>query len=238
MYGGNCSAYSTVINAFLCPSCPAPGSINYWNAQWTGSGNGSGPANPNPPTQIWGLTDYFAVPGFHCDLIAALGIDPNATTDNSPLCNNEPGVISSPQNSQGNTIASVTDGTTNTLMVAQGCGRPVGYNHVRQVYRDPINGTTVDGVLYPAQGGGGAWADPFSYAHLAGSSPLGYRGVKYGTCLVNCTSDNEIFAFHPGGANVLFADGSVHFLKETTNPRVIVGLVTRGQGEIVSADQY
>jgi prepilin-type N-terminal cleavage/methylation domain-containing protein len=33
MYGGNCSAYSTVINAFLCPSCPAPGSINYWNAQ-------------------------------------------------------------------------------------------------------------------------------------------------------------------------------------------------------------
>jgi prepilin-type processing-associated H-X9-DG protein len=55
---------------------------------------------------------------------------------------------------------------------------------------------------------------------------------------VNCTSDNEIYAFHPGGANILMADGSVHFLKESTNPRVIVGLVTRRQGEVISADQY
>ena len=117
-------------------------------------------------------------------------------------------------------------------------GRPVGYNHFRQIYKDPNNGTTVDGVLYPAQGGGGAWADPFSYAHLAGSSPSGWRGVKYGTCLVNCTSDNEIYSFHAGGANALFGDGSVHFIKETINARVLVGLVTRNLGEVLSADQY
>jgi prepilin-type N-terminal cleavage/methylation domain-containing protein/prepilin-type processing-associated H-X9-DG protein len=242
-YSGNCSAYSIALNVFNCPSCPVPQSINYWNAQWTGTGNGSGQPNLSPPTQIWGLTDYFAVPGFHCDLIAALGLDPNATTDNSPLCNNEPGVISSPSNSQGNTIASVTDGTSNSLMIAEGCGRPAGYNHFRQVFTSsPTSnyggGKTVDGVLYPANGGGGAWADPFTYAHLAGSSPNGWRGVIYGTCLVNCTSDNEIFSFHPGGANILFADGSVHFLKETTNQRIIVGLVTRNQGEVISADQY
>ena len=46
-YSGNCSAYSISINAYLCPSCPAPGSLSYWNAQWTGSGNGSGPPNPS-----------------------------------------------------------------------------------------------------------------------------------------------------------------------------------------------
>jgi prepilin-type N-terminal cleavage/methylation domain-containing protein/prepilin-type processing-associated H-X9-DG protein len=241
-YSGNCSAYSVVINTFLCPSSPAPGSINYWNAQWTGSGNGSGSPNTSPPTQIWGLTDYFAVPGFHCDLIAALGIDLNATTNNSPLCNNEPGVISSPANSQGNPIASITDGTSNSLAIAEGAGRPIGYNHFRQVFTSsPSNyggGKTVDGILYPAPGGGGAWADPFSYAHLAGSSPNGWRGAVYGTCLVNCSSDNEIYGFHPGGANILMADGSVRFLKESTNPRVIVALVTRNQGEIVSADSY
>ncbi len=241
--GGACSAYSVTINAFLCPSSPAPGSINYWNAHWTGMGNGSGQPNPSPPTQIWGLTDYFAVPGFHCDLIAALGLDPNATTDNSPLCNNEPGVISSPSGSQGNTIASVTDGTSNLLMIAEGCGRPVGYNHFRQIFTSsPTSnyggGKTVDGVLFPANGGGGAWADPFTYTHLAGSSPNGWRGAQYGTCLVNCTSDNEILSFHNGGANILFADGAVLFLKETTNAKVIVALVTRGQGEIISAVQY
>ncbi len=54
----------------------------------------------------------------------------------------------------------------------------------------------------------------------------------------NCTSNNEIYAFHPGGANMLFADGSVHFLKESTDPRVVVYLITRAGGEIISSDQY
>ncbi len=236
-YAGTGSAYSTVINAFLCPSSVAPGSINYWNAQWTGSGNGSGPPNPSPPTQIWGLTDYFATPGSHCDLIAALGLDPNATTDNSPLCNNEPGVISSPGTAQGNTIASITDGTSNTVMVGESCGRPVGYNHFRQVFRDS-NGISVDGIINPAHGGGGAWADPYTYAHLAGSSPNGLRGVSNGTCLVNCTSDNELYSFHPGGVNLLFADGSVHFIKESINPKVVVYLICRADGSVISSDQY
>jgi prepilin-type N-terminal cleavage/methylation domain-containing protein/prepilin-type processing-associated H-X9-DG protein len=237
MYGGTNSAYSTAINAFICPSSPAPAKINYWNAQWTGSGNGSGSANPSPPNQTWGLTDYFAIPGFHCDLIAAIGLDPNATTDNSPLCNNEPGVISSPGTAQGNTIASITDGTSNSVMVGEMSARPVGYNHARQIF-SCNGGPIVDGVLYPAQGGGGAWADPFSYAHLAGSSANGCRGAKYGTCLVNCTTDNELYSFHPGGVNLLFADGSVHFIKETINPKIIVYLVCRADGSVISSDQY
>ena len=45
-------------------------------------------------------------------------------------------------------------------------------------------------------------------------------------------------SYHPGGANVLFADGSVHFLKNTTNQLTIWSLGSRGQGEIVSSDAY
>ncbi len=45
-------------------------------------------------------------------------------------------------------------------------------------------------------------------------------------------------SFHPGGANVLMADGSVHFLKDTTNPTVILALGSRALGEIISSDQY
>jgi len=55
---------------------------------------------------------------------------------------------------------------------------------------------------------------------------------------VNCSNDNEIFSFHPGGSNVLIADGSVRFLKDRTPIRIIASLVTRQGGEIVSADQY
>jgi prepilin-type processing-associated H-X9-DG protein len=84
---------------------------------------------------------------------------------------------------------------------------------------------------------GGAWADPFTYARLAGAQGRtgGFRG---GTCMVNCTSDDEIYSFHPGGANALFADGSVHFLKETISVRSVAALVTRAGGEIIGSDQY
>jgi hypothetical protein len=33
-------------------------------------------------------------------------------------------------------------------------------------------------------------------------------------------------------------DGSVHFLKESMDPRFVVSLITRAGGEIVSADQF
>ena len=65
----------------------------------------------------------------------------------------------------------------------------------------------------------------------------GIRGFP-GTCVINCTTNNEIYSFHPGGANLLFADGSVHFIKESINPFTMVGLVTRAMGEILSSDSY
>jgi prepilin-type processing-associated H-X9-DG protein len=42
----------------------------------------------------------------------------------------------------------------------------------------------------------------------------------------------------PGGANFLFVDGSVRFLKNTINPRVIKALATPTGGEKVSTDEY
>ncbi|AMV38106.1 DUF1559 domain-containing protein [Planctomyces sp. SH-PL62] len=43
---------------------------------------------------------------------------------------------------------------------------------------------------------------------------------------------------HSGGANALFGDGSVRFLKESTNLAVLNGLGTRNRGEVISADGY
>ena len=243
-YGGTNTAYSTGITAFICPSSPAPKVINYWAAQWEGSGNGPETwGMASPPNQNWGRTDYIALPGFHCETIAALGIDPTAypSTGNNKYCNNEPGTISSPNNGHGNPISSITDGTSNTMMVGEDCGRPIGYNHNRQIYQQGgTGGPNVDGVQYPAPGGGGAWADPFSYSHLAGSIPQGTRegwtngsSVVAPICMINCTSDNELYSFHVGGVNGLFADGSVRFINENIDPRVLVNLVCRNDGNVV-----
>jgi prepilin-type processing-associated H-X9-DG protein len=43
---------------------------------------------------------------------------------------------------------------------------------------------------------------------------------------------------HPGGANFLFADGSVHFIKETINRWAYFGICTRNEGETLSSDSY
>jgi prepilin-type N-terminal cleavage/methylation domain-containing protein/prepilin-type processing-associated H-X9-DG protein len=45
-------------------------------------------------------------------------------------------------------------------------------------------------------------------------------------------------SFHPGGANVLLADGSVRFLKNSTNLATVWALGSRNQGEVLSSDSY
>jgi prepilin-type N-terminal cleavage/methylation domain-containing protein/prepilin-type processing-associated H-X9-DG protein len=43
---------------------------------------------------------------------------------------------------------------------------------------------------------------------------------------------------HPGGVNVAFADGSVHFIKNSVAPNTWWALGSRNVGEVVSSDQY
>ena len=127
-------------------------------------------------------------------------------------------------------MASITDGTSNTIMLGEDAGRPVGYNRkppgLRSV-RLPGRRRAQSDQLWRRRR-----ADPFTFAHLDGSTPDGIRGD--GICLVNCTSNNEIYSFHPGGANMLFADGSVHFIKESINPLTIIALISRAGGEIIA----
>jgi prepilin-type N-terminal cleavage/methylation domain-containing protein/prepilin-type processing-associated H-X9-DG protein len=65
-------------------------------------------------------------------------------------------------------------------------------------------------------------------------------------CSVDTGSDNAIWnpgiwtlaSRHPGGANVLVADGSVRFLKDSTSLPVVWALGSRAQGEVISSDSY
>ena len=43
---------------------------------------------------------------------------------------------------------------------------------------------------------------------------------------------------HPGGCNVLFADGSVRFVKDSINRMTWWGLGTKASGEVISSDAY
>jgi prepilin-type processing-associated H-X9-DG protein len=43
---------------------------------------------------------------------------------------------------------------------------------------------------------------------------------------------------HPGGVNMAFADGSVHFIKSTVSPQAYFALATPDGGEVLSSDSY
>jgi prepilin-type processing-associated H-X9-DG protein len=45
-------------------------------------------------------------------------------------------------------------------------------------------------------------------------------------------------SYHPGGANVLVADGSVRFLKDSVDNQTLWALGSRAGGEVISSDSY
>jgi prepilin-type N-terminal cleavage/methylation domain-containing protein/prepilin-type processing-associated H-X9-DG protein len=241
-HSGNNAAYAQVVKTYLCPSDPTPATLDYYNACWGPYGNGGGAAcfngggsgaNLNPsPRQVWARSDYFPIAGIFYQLVQALGLTAQYPSDTQMA-----GTLNDPLLPGGGPfkITAITDGTSNTILMSECGGKPVGYNRRRQVYSSEVNGLPVDGSIEPVSSGGGAWGDMFIYSSLAGGR-CDNSGWRLGPCMVNATSNNEIYSWHSGGANALFADGSVHFLKESIAAPLVIALVTRSGGEVVSGD--
>jgi prepilin-type N-terminal cleavage/methylation domain-containing protein len=71
--------------------------------------------------------------------------------------------------------------------------------------------------------------------------PAGTDPASDGSCpwsINNCGLNDEPFAFHVGGCNSVFSDGSVHFLSEKISPQGIRALVTRSDGISVPSGDY
>jgi prepilin-type processing-associated H-X9-DG protein len=48
----------------------------------------------------------------------------------------------------------------------------------------------------------------------------------------------NLSSYHPGGANIAMADGSVHFLKSTVSWNILWALGSRAGGEVISSGSY
>jgi prepilin-type N-terminal cleavage/methylation domain-containing protein/prepilin-type processing-associated H-X9-DG protein len=128
-------------------------------------------------------------------------------------------------------VTEINDGTSNTMMLAEDAGQNQWWIMGKNVGVKPSN--------YAIGGEAGAWANPGTHLNIAGINPANLGTTKPllpGDCAVNCANANEIYGFHTAGANVLFADGSVHMLRAQTSINIVIPLMTRNGGEILPSD--
>jgi len=98
-----------------------------------------------------------------------------------------------------------------------------GYQGIGQYWAWGTPGMTMFQTIVP----------PSSTQHAWGSCRQDCQGCGTDSShIVNATS------YHPGGCNVLFADGSVKFIKSSVDYRAWWALGTIAGGEIVSSDSY
>jgi prepilin-type N-terminal cleavage/methylation domain-containing protein/prepilin-type processing-associated H-X9-DG protein len=171
--------------------------------------------------------DYNAVNAVKWYVAIAMFGYPGLNMNSDP---DDPRLVGAMRRNQVTKFTAITDGLSNTLLVVEDAGRPTFYNASRQPYPEGTR-TDVDGTMqYYKQGG---WADPGGAFSLDGATP---NGDIPGDCPMNCTNNSEIYSFHPSGANVVLADGSVRFLKDSISMLTLAKLITRSGGEVIGND--
>jgi len=246
----NKTANTTYINTFLCPSDPNNG--------------GNNTVLVNGQNKLVCTTDYYWNVGlsrfFNGGYVNGPSYSPGALDLN---------ILNGPCANKTITIASFTDGTSNTAVMSESV--------------QSNSGQQIDGLGMVYAG------PPWNFTGTAGAGPLDWQAAQYcqntpglsqdywwkgefalsgghniyshtqtpnrRSCYyinVNSlppTSSDQDYAgatqtmvaassYHPGGVNVVFMDGSVHFIKNSVAYPAWYALATPARGEIVSSDSY
>jgi prepilin-type N-terminal cleavage/methylation domain-containing protein/prepilin-type processing-associated H-X9-DG protein len=117
-------------------------------------------------------------------------------------------------------LADITDGLSKTTLILERAGLPDRHFN---------SGNTVephDPPRFRTWGNVGLWA-------ISAETLVHYLQEQPGVPIVNGDNLHGVFSFHPGGAHVAFADGSVQFVRDTISSKTLFALITRAGGEVV-----
>jgi prepilin-type processing-associated H-X9-DG protein len=177
-------------------------------------------------------------------------------------------VVANSRTATGLTVASITDGTSNTAMFGEiKRGENVINGNYKGTPYKPYHVRYLNTSWTTDWGGAPSTAVPEPPGNFippancnANVTAAYYAGTAYyrdypgftsaythtappnslsGDCM-NPNNDAHVAArsYHPGGVNISFCDGSVRFIKSTISFPIWQAVGTRGGGEIISSDQY
>jgi prepilin-type N-terminal cleavage/methylation domain-containing protein/prepilin-type processing-associated H-X9-DG protein len=236
--GINFTAASPVVQTFVCPSAPrrqTSDAVDPRDPASQKAGRGYGYADYGPTT----YTD----------------IDPSGKStgfaSQTPLRNKGSRVDGMLKRGQTK-MAEIVDGTSNTMAFGEDAGRDerfvCEYTEIDRAAGGDTRG------LGPA---GGAttprrfwrWSEPASAIGVSGGPNNKFRPMNevnpfspwpgaLKTAGNNAGANDELFSYHPGGVNCVFADGSVRFLKDSINLTSLRALVSLQGSEVITRDSY
>jgi prepilin-type N-terminal cleavage/methylation domain-containing protein len=224
----NAMAVSVNIPVYRCPSAPERKGfewtvlIDYANALTT---------TPSLSPRLFldgAITDYSNVGGMSAALNDVL---PAAARHSDPL---NSGILKS----TAVRLGEVSDGLSNTLLAVECAGRPELYQRGFRIADGsaPKTWSGSASVTRPFPTGG-VWASHLKGFLIDGAQSNGNTAIRPGTCAINCSNDNEVYAFHPSGAQGLVADGAVRFIHASIAIEQLVALTTRNGGEIAPLEE-
>ena len=216
--------FQTAVSIYICPSNPS--------------------ANGGKDSGGYGICDYMPIaytdlddsgtrqagnPAWRKD-----GILRRSFTDGTGVAASD-GTLWGPVNVGGGApIASCTDGTSNTIAAIEDVGR--GFNGVvNGKYSTPSGAKTLIA----------RWAEPDQANGVSGPPGMSNGNSKIvnnnatplggpSTCpwtTNNCGPNDEAFSYHTGGANAIFGDGHVQFIRDTIPVVTMRNLCTPNGGE-------
>jgi prepilin-type N-terminal cleavage/methylation domain-containing protein/prepilin-type processing-associated H-X9-DG protein len=119
-------------------------------------------------------------------------------------------------------LAEVTDGLSSTLLIVERGALPDLYSAAGTQF------TPHAPPRYRTWGNVGLWA-------VSAETLMNHIKPEDTHPLINYDNFKGVYSFHPGGAHVALADGSVQFVSESMENSLLIALVTRDGGESVSA---
>jgi prepilin-type N-terminal cleavage/methylation domain-containing protein/prepilin-type processing-associated H-X9-DG protein len=248
----NTTVRSTLLTVFVCPTDPfnTP-SNNFFQPSDIALFSGQGVTFPQDqlnggiPLTNWARGNYAAVqgntdPDHQINGIEDAGAKPKAS-----------GHVGMMGENFGSTIASVTDGLSNTAAIvelrvglttadvrgvwAMGLGMASLGGHAK-VYNPTPNNLNGFNILQGCNDGGDEMqAGPVLGLQVTNAAQQG-MGFNCGGGMYN--SGGQSRSLHPGGVNVGFGDGSVRFIKNSISNAVWIAVLAKADGIVLSSDQY